>query len=75
MSTQHQEVFQRCVALAKELEANKRLEDGVAVLRALSSYLEQTPATADRSCAGHTNALLAKMYARVRENVVRNARR
>lgn len=67
MSTQNQQVFQHCVALAKELESQGRAEEGVSVLRAAAVYLDSLPAFPDRSCKKTVESLLDRMYARVRE--------
>ena len=50
MSTPGQEVFGRCLEVAKQLEASGRVEDSVAVLKALVVYLDVSPAFPGRSC-------------------------
>jgi hypothetical protein len=67
MSLQSIEVYRRCWGLVQELEKEKRLEDSVAVLRALSVYLDVLPAMPDRSCRGTVDRRLATTYALVRE--------
>jgi hypothetical protein len=57
-SAQHRDVFSRCTGLAKELEQQGRLEDSVAVLRALSVYLDAFPAMPDASCQSMTRKSL-----------------
>lgn len=67
MCTQNQQVFQHCVALAKELEASGRAAEGVSVLRSLAVYLDSLPAFPDKSCKKMAESLLDLMAARVRE--------
>lgn len=56
------------MALAKGLEVDGRMEDGVAVLRALAVYLDSLPAFPDGSCRRMTENHLEKMSARMRQN-------
>jgi len=64
---QHQDVFNRCYALAKELEDEGRLEDSVAVLRALQVYLDIFPAFPYGSCRKMTADRLEQTGAKARE--------
>lgn len=66
--TQNQEVFARCMDLAKGLDSEGRTEDAVAVLRALGVYLDGLPATPDASCKHMTYSYLEKLSAKVRES-------
>jgi hypothetical protein len=66
MSIQDQMVFRRGFAIALSLEDQKLDEDSVVVLRLLSRWLSETPATPDRSCMGKVDSHLSIVYARVR---------
>ncbi len=66
MCTQNQQVFQHCMALARELEASGRADEGVSVLRALAVYLDSLPAFPDGSCKKTAERLLEMMSSQVR---------
>lgn len=68
-SAQHRDVFSRCTGLSKELEEQGRLEDSVAVLRALQVYLDAFPAMPDASCQGMTRKHLDKLSSEIRIKV------
>jgi hypothetical protein len=65
-AVQHRDVFSRCTGLSKELEEAGRLEDSVAVLRALQTYLDTFPAMPDGSCRAMTHGHLEKLGLRIR---------
>lgn len=63
MSTADQTVFGRCLDVAKDLEDSGRLEDSVAVLKALAVYLDVRPAFPGRSCYDMVVGRLARLGA------------
>jgi hypothetical protein len=74
MGMQSVDVFRRGIEVVSELESQKRDEDAVAVLRALSAYLDVLPALPDKSCKANVDGHLAKTYGRVREKEMKGRR-
>jgi hypothetical protein len=53
-SAQHRDVFARCTRISREFQSQGQLEDSLAVLRALQTYLDVFPVLPDSSCQSMT---------------------